>query len=49
MLAGQRAVELATERYNRAPTDFLNVVDAERQYYELQQQYTSAQVAGGDP
>ena len=29
MLAGQRAVELATERYNRGLTDFLNVIDAE--------------------
>ena len=39
MLAGQRAVDLATERYNRGLTDFLNVVDAERQYYDLQEQY----------
>jgi NodT family efflux transporter outer membrane factor (OMF) lipoprotein len=44
MLAGQRAVELATQRYNRGLTDFLNVVDAERQYYELQEQYTAAQM-----
>ena len=35
----------ATERYNRGLTDFLNVVDAERQYYEIQEQYTSAQTA----
>jgi NodT family efflux transporter outer membrane factor (OMF) lipoprotein len=45
MLAGQRAVQLATERYNRGLTDFLNVVDAERQYYEIQEQYTAAQTA----
>jgi NodT family efflux transporter outer membrane factor (OMF) lipoprotein len=45
MLAGERAVQLATERYNRGLTDFLNVVDAERQYYELQEQYTSAHMA----
>jgi outer membrane protein TolC len=45
MLAGQRAVELATERYNRGLTDFLNVVDAERQYYDIQAQYASAQMA----
>ncbi len=44
MLAGQRAVELATQRYDRGLTDFLNVVDAERQYYELQEQYTGAQM-----
>ena len=33
MVASQRAVALATERYNRGLTDFLNVVDAERQEY----------------
>ncbi len=48
MLAGQRAVELATERYNRGLTDFLNVVDAERQYYDIQEQYVSAQIAQGE-
>jgi NodT family efflux transporter outer membrane factor (OMF) lipoprotein len=45
MLSGQRAVDLATERYNRGLTDFLNVVDAERQFYDLQEQYAVAQVA----
>ena len=44
MLAAQRAVDLATERYNRGLTDFLNVVDAERQFYDLQEQYAMAQV-----
>jgi NodT family efflux transporter outer membrane factor (OMF) lipoprotein len=48
MLAGQRAVDLATERYNRGLTDFLNVVDAEHQFYDLQQQYAAAQVAQGE-
>jgi len=48
MLAGQRAVELATERYNRGLTDFLNVVDAERAYYDLQEQYVAAQIAQGE-
>ena len=48
MLAGQRAVELATSRYNRGLTDFLNVVDAERQFYDLQEQYAEAQVAQGE-
>jgi outer membrane protein TolC len=48
MLAGQRAVELATKRYNRGLTDFLNVVDAERQYYDIQAQYASAQIAQGE-
>jgi outer membrane protein TolC len=48
MVAGQRAVDLATARYNRGLTDFLNVVDAERQFYDLQEQYASAQVAQGE-
>jgi NodT family efflux transporter outer membrane factor (OMF) lipoprotein len=48
MVAGQRAVELATERYDRGLTDFLNVVDAERQFYDLEEQYVTAQVAEGE-
>jgi len=48
MIAGQRAVDLATERYDRGLTDFLNVVDAERQFYDLQEQYAAAQVAEGE-
>jgi NodT family efflux transporter outer membrane factor (OMF) lipoprotein len=48
MLAGQRAVDLATARYNRGLTDFLNVVDAEREFYDLQEQYSEAQVAQGE-
>jgi NodT family efflux transporter outer membrane factor (OMF) lipoprotein len=45
MVASQRAVTLATERYNRGLTDFLNVVDAERQEYDIEQQYSDAQVS----
>jgi NodT family efflux transporter outer membrane factor (OMF) lipoprotein len=48
MLAGQRAVDLASARYERGLTDFLNVVDAERQFYDLQIQYADAQVAQGE-
>jgi NodT family efflux transporter outer membrane factor (OMF) lipoprotein len=48
MMAGQRAVDLSNARYERGLTDFLNVVDAERQFYELQIQYTDAQVAQGE-
>jgi NodT family efflux transporter outer membrane factor (OMF) lipoprotein len=48
MTAGERAVDLATARYDRGLTDFLNVVDAERQLYELQEQYAEAQVAQGE-
>jgi len=48
MMAGERAVELANKRYNRGLTDFLNVVDAERQFYDLQEQFATAQVAQGE-
>ena len=42
--ASQRAVMLANERYDRGLTDFLNVVDAERQQYTIEDQYTQTQV-----
>ena len=48
MVAGQRAVDLATARYNRGLTDFLNLVDAERQFYDLQEEYAEAQVSQGE-
>ncbi len=48
MLAGQRAVDLANARYDRGLTDFLNVVDAEHQFYTLQEQFAAAQVAQGE-
>jgi outer membrane protein TolC len=48
MIAGQRAVDLATARYNRGLTDFLNVVDAERQFHVLQLEYAAAQVTQGE-
>ncbi len=48
MVAAQRAVELATERYNRGLTDFLNVVDAQREFYALEEQYAEAQVSEGE-
>jgi NodT family efflux transporter outer membrane factor (OMF) lipoprotein len=38
----KRAVDLATERYNRGVTDFLNVLDAERQENELEIQSAQA-------
>ena len=43
LVASKRAVTLASERYDRGLTDFLNVLDAERQLYELQDQYAVAQ------
>lgn len=48
LAASQRAVSLASQRYDRGLTDFLNVVDAERQQYDLEQQYAAAQVAVGE-
>ncbi|ULK98662.1 efflux transporter outer membrane subunit [Bradyrhizobium sp. I71] len=43
------AVKLASERYERGLTDFLNVLDAERQQFELEAQYvTSQRRAGGE-
>lgn len=38
-------MELARERYDRGLTDFLNVLDAERQEYDLKDQYAAEQQA----
>ena len=43
LTAARRAVTLATERFDRGLIDSLNVIDAQRQEYEIQQQYVSAQ------
>jgi NodT family efflux transporter outer membrane factor (OMF) lipoprotein len=48
LTASQRAVTLASQRYERGLTDYLNVVDAERQEYEIEEQYTDAQVAAAE-
>jgi outer membrane protein TolC len=48
LAAGQHAVDLATARYDRGLTDYLNVVDAERQFYEIEQRDVSAQTAAGE-
>jgi outer membrane protein TolC len=37
------AVDLALERYDRGLTDFLNVLDAQRQQFEMEQQTVSAE------
>lgn len=39
----RRAVNLSTERYEAGLTDFLNVLDAQRQQYELEDQYAIAE------
>jgi NodT family efflux transporter outer membrane factor (OMF) lipoprotein len=43
--ASRRAVEFNTGRYQQGISDFLNVLDAVRQEYVLQEQYVSAQQA----
>jgi NodT family efflux transporter outer membrane factor (OMF) lipoprotein len=48
LTASQRAVSLANERYERGLTDFLNVVDAQRQEYDIEEQYTDAQVGAAE-
>ncbi len=48
LIASQRAVTLANERYVRGLTDFLNVVDAERQEYSIEDEYAAAQVSAGE-
>jgi NodT family efflux transporter outer membrane factor (OMF) lipoprotein len=48
LTASQRAVTLATERYNRGLTDALNVVDAERQEDDLENEYVGSQEAAAE-
>ena len=48
LTASQRAVTLATERYNRGLTDYLNVVDAEREEYSIDEQYVETQASVDD-
>jgi NodT family efflux transporter outer membrane factor (OMF) lipoprotein len=43
LVASQLAVSLATQRYDRGLIDALNVIDAERQEYDLEEQYIEAQ------
>jgi len=46
--AAQRAVALATERFDRGLIDSLNVIDAQRQEFEIEQQYVSAQQSAAE-
>ena len=48
LVQAQRAVTLAQERYDRGLTDFLNVVDAERQLYSLESQLIVTQQRAGE-
>jgi NodT family efflux transporter outer membrane factor (OMF) lipoprotein len=48
LTAAQLAVQLATQRYDRGLTDYLNVLDAQRQEYQLEDQYAVEQQAAAD-
>jgi NodT family efflux transporter outer membrane factor (OMF) lipoprotein len=48
LVASQRAVTLATQRYDRGLTDYLNVVDAEREEYTIEEQYVDTETAVDD-
>ena len=43
LTASRRAVTLATARYNRGIIDYLNVVDAQREEYAIEEQYVMTQ------
>src|SRR6202012_6275451 len=46
--AARQATKVATERYDRGLTDFLNVLDAERQQFALEQQRAETLRLTGD-
>lgn len=48
LAASVRSVELAEQRYERGLTDFLNVIDARRQLYALEDEYTAAQQSAAE-
>jgi outer membrane protein TolC len=48
LAAARRAVTLATERFDRGLTDSLNVIDAQRQQYLIEQEYVLAQQVAAD-
>lgn len=45
--ASERAVALAAERYDRGLTDYLNVLDAERENFSLKDQFIAARTQAG--
>jgi outer membrane protein TolC len=48
LTAARKAVDLATERFDRGLIDSLNVIDAQRQEYEIERQYVAAQANAGE-
>ena len=47
LAAARQATQIATERYDRGLTDFLNVLDAERQEFDLEQRQVMHSSSGG--
>jgi NodT family efflux transporter outer membrane factor (OMF) lipoprotein len=48
LVAARRAVDIAQQRFDRGLIDSLNVIDALRQQYDLEEQYVQAQQAAAD-
>lgn len=48
LVAARRSTKLATERYDRGLTDYLNVLDAERKEFDLEEQYVSTQKSAAE-
>jgi NodT family efflux transporter outer membrane factor (OMF) lipoprotein len=48
LIAARRAVSLAQQRFERGVTDSLNVIDAQRQEYVLEQEYVAAQATAAE-
>jgi NodT family efflux transporter outer membrane factor (OMF) lipoprotein len=48
LAAARQATQIATERYDRGLTDFLNVLDAERQEFELEARHVATRQAAAD-
>ncbi len=48
LAAARQARQIATERYDRGLTDFLNVLDAERQQFDLEARYVATRQAAAD-
>jgi outer membrane protein TolC len=48
LTAARRAVTLATERFDRGLIDSLNVIDAQRQEYAIEEEYVATQQAAAE-
>ena len=48
LAAARQATQIATERYDRGLTDFLNVLDAERQEFDLEARHVAARQTAAD-